>query len=121
MKVGQDFFPKSRFLSVDKDFALITQKILSNPKLLKMLYYTEKDCLKAKDLSPEQAQSMLHKQIKIIPRITIDKECPINIIITMDAFPDYTKFDKTKKVIAALQIVEDVDLFGKTAGDNIKS
>lgn len=86
MKVGKDFFPKSSFLSVDKDFALITQKILSNPKLLKMLYYTEKDCLKAKDLTPEQAQSMLHKQIKIIPRITIDKECPINIIITMDNF-----------------------------------
>jgi hypothetical protein len=31
----------------------------------------------------------------------------------MDAFPDYTKFDKTKKVIAALQIVEDRDTFGK--------
>lgn len=86
MKVGKDFFPKSSFLSVDKDFALITQKILSNPKLLKMLYYTEKDCLKAKDLTSEQAQSMLHKQIKIVPRITIDKECPINIIITMDNF-----------------------------------
>lgn len=86
MKVGKDFFSKSSFLSVDKDFALITQKILSNPKLLKMLYYTERDCLKAKDLTPEQAQSMLHKQIKIIPRIKIDAECPINIIITMDNF-----------------------------------
>ena len=86
MKVGQDYFPKSSFLSVDKDFALITKKILSNQRLLKMLYYTEKDCLKAKDLTPEQAQSMLHKQIKIIPHIKIDKECPINIIITMDNF-----------------------------------
>lgn len=25
----------------------------------------------------------------------------------MDAFPDYTKFDRTKKVLFALQIVED--------------
>ena len=40
---------------------------------------------------------------------------PSTFTFTMDAFPDYTKFDKTKKVIAALQIVEDVDLFGKTA------
>lgn len=45
---------------------------------------------------------------------------PSTFTFTMDAFPDYTKFDKTKKVIAALQIVEDVDLFGKTADDNIK-
>ena len=32
---------------------------------------------------------------------------PSTFTFTMDAFPDYTKFDKTKKVIAALQIVED--------------
>lgn len=25
---------------------------------------------------------------------------------TMDAFPDYTRFDKTKKVLAAIQIIE---------------
>jgi len=28
----------------------------------------------------------------------------------MDAFPDYTKFDKTKKVLAAIQIIEDAAL-----------
>lgn len=32
---------------------------------------------------------------------------PSTFTFTMDAFPDYTKFDKTKKVLAALQIVED--------------
>ena len=37
---------------------------------------------------------------------------PSTFTFTMDAFPDYTKFDKTKKVIAALQIVEDKELFG---------
>lgn len=26
---------------------------------------------------------------------------------TLDAFPDYTRFDKTKKVMAAIQIIED--------------
>jgi hypothetical protein len=31
---------------------------------------------------------------------------PSTFTFTMDAFPDYTKFDRTKKVIAALQIVE---------------
>jgi hypothetical protein len=35
----------------------------------------------------------------------------------MDAFPDYTRFDKTKKVLAAIQIVEDTisaDLYKRT-------
>lgn len=40
---------------------------------------------------------------------------PSTFTFTMDAFPDYTKFDKTKKVIAALQIVEDKAMFGKAA------
>ena len=38
---------------------------------------------------------------------------PSTFTFTMDAFPDYTKFDKTKKVIAAVQIVEDIATFGK--------
>ena len=32
---------------------------------------------------------------------------PSTFTFTMDAFPDYTKFDQTKKVLFALQIVED--------------
>ena len=41
---------------------------------------------------------------------------PSTFTFTMDAFPDYTKFDKTKKVLAALQIVEDKNGFGKLEG-----
>ena len=43
---------------------------------------------------------------------------PSTFTFTMDAFPEYTKFDKTKKVIAALQIVEDKDTFGKAASNS---
>lgn len=38
---------------------------------------------------------------------------PSTFTFTMDAFPDYTKFDKTKKVLAAIQIIEDQATFGK--------
>jgi hypothetical protein len=38
---------------------------------------------------------------------------PSTFTFTLDAFPDYTKFDKTKKVIAAIQIIEDNETFGK--------
>ena len=37
MKVGQDYFPKSSFLSTDKDLSLIVKKIMDNQRLLKLL------------------------------------------------------------------------------------
>lgn len=40
---------------------------------------------------------------------------PSTFTFTLDAFPEYTRFNKTKKVIAAIQIVEDKDGFGKEA------
>jgi hypothetical protein len=39
---------------------------------------------------------------------------PSTFTFTMDAFPDYTRFDKSKKVLAAIQIIKDgagVELF----------
>lgn len=33
---------------------------------------------------------------------------PSTFTFTMDAFPDYTKFDRTKKVLAAMQVITDV-------------
>ena len=88
MKLGKDYFEekKSSFLSMDKDLAIITQKIMKNQDLLKMLYYTQPDCLKGQDLSFQQIQNMLHKQIKIIPKVVIDQTCPNYIIITFDRF-----------------------------------
>ena len=41
---------------------------------------------------------------------------PSTFTFTMDAFPDYTKFDRTKKVIAALQIVEDHKIIDPSKG-----
>ena len=32
---------------------------------------------------------------------------PSTFTFTMDAFPDYTRFDKTKKVLAAIQIMSE--------------
>ena len=34
---------------------------------------------------------------------------PSTFTFTMDAFPDYTRFDKTKKVLAAIQIIADLE------------
>ena len=88
MKVGIDYFAegKSSFLSTDKDLSLIINKILGNQKLLKLLYYSQKDCLEAPNLNAEQKLSMLNKQIKIVPKIEIDSQCPIYIIVTFDNY-----------------------------------
>ena len=86
MKVGQNYFPKSSFLSTDKDLSLIVKKIMSNQRLLKMLYYTQKDCLNGKDLTESQIISMLDKQIRIVPKIEISQECPNYIVITFNNF-----------------------------------
>ena len=32
---------------------------------------------------------------------------PSSFKFTMEAFPDYTRFDRTKKVLAAIQIIEE--------------
>lgn len=86
MKVGQEHFPKSSFLSVEKDLSLITKKLMNNQRLMKLLYYTQKDCLTAVDLTEAQILSMINKQIKIVPKLEINDECPIFLVITMDNF-----------------------------------
>lgn len=86
MRVGQNYFPKSSFLSVEKDLALIVKKLMNNQRLMKLLYYTSKDCLSKEDLTNTQIFSMLNKQIKIVPQITIDETCPIYLIVMMDNF-----------------------------------
>ena len=88
MKVGKDYFEdkKSSFLSIEKDLSLIIRKMMENQDLMKMLYYTQRDCLSAPDLSMAQIQTMLDKQIRIIPELTIQKECPTFVVITFDNF-----------------------------------
>lgn len=88
MRVGKNYFEekKSSFLSTDKDLSLIIDKILKNQDLLKMLYYTEKDCLLAPDLNAQQKLSMIDNQIKIVPDLTITAQCPNYVIITFDNF-----------------------------------
>lgn len=42
---------------------------------------------------------------------------PSTFTFTMDAFPDYTRFDRTKKVLAAIQIIEEDEEEGKDYRD----
>lgn len=87
MKVGEDFStPKSSFLIVDKDLERIAEKMLTNPRLLKYLYYTEADCQSRPSLSAAQKKELINKQIKIVPKLDIEKSCPIYVVISFDNF-----------------------------------
>ena len=105
MKVGKNYFPKSSFLSTDKDLSLIIKKIMENQRLLKMLYYTQKDCLNGKDLTQQQIISMLDKQIKIVPKIEISEDCPNYIIISMDNFVPNENNDEFRDCIISIDIL----------------
>ena len=86
MKVGKNFFPKSSFLAVEKNYAIIIKKILENDTLCKLLYYKQKDCLSASNLTMEQKITMIDNQIKLVPYLQITTECPIYILIMTDNF-----------------------------------
>lgn len=83
-------YPKSSFLGMAKDTSLIMEKILSNKKVLRLLYYTSPDCLKwgpDKDLTPAQIKELFaNKQISNVPNITVDKDFQSYLRVTFDAF-----------------------------------
>lgn len=87
MKVGDNFKPlDSSFLILEKDLEKIAQKMLSNPRLLKLLYYTDETCLSKPVLDVAQKLSLINKQIRIVPKLDITKECPIFVVISFDNF-----------------------------------
>lgn len=86
MKIENYQFPQSSFLSVEKDYNIIIKALLSNKKLQKLLYYADKNCEKAPDLTQEQVLSLINSQIKIVPKLEVDKDVFAYIIITMDGF-----------------------------------
>ena len=74
-------------------------------------YYLEASTLfRRQDNGSDMPAQFVIPNVKIQSAFTFSMAAsgdPSTFTFTMDAFPDYTKFDKTKKVLFALQIVED--------------
>ena len=81
-------YPKSSFLSVEKDMSIIVDTILKNSRLKKMLYYTTRDCLNQVELTEEQSLELFGKNIKIVPKLTVDGSVLNYIIISFDNFTE---------------------------------
>ena len=77
---------KSSFLSMEKDLGIIIDKITSNPRLQKLVYYNTKDPLREDDLTEDQLQEMMEHSIKIVPYIDHSQNMYNYIIIDFDNF-----------------------------------
>ena len=86
MKINNNLEPKSSFLSLEKDMHLIANMILRNPRLKKMLYYTTPDCLDKNAVSEDEALAMFGKNIKMVPKLTVDNSVLNYIIVSFDNF-----------------------------------
>ena len=79
-------YPKSSFLSLEKDMSIIVDTILKNDSLKKMLYYNTKDCMNQPNLTEDQSLGLFGKNIKIVPKLTVDNSVLTYIIISFDNF-----------------------------------
>ena len=86
MKVENYKPTKSSFLSIEKDMNIIINKMFENDRLKKLLYYNTKDCLNKPKLTEEQTLSLINKQIKMVPKLYVDKSVLNYIIISFDNF-----------------------------------
>ena len=79
-------YPKSSFLSMEKDMNIIVNMILKNERLKKLLYYTTKDCLLKPNLTEDQSLELFGKNIKLVPKLTVDGSVLAYIIINFNQF-----------------------------------
>ena len=78
--------PKSSFLSTEKDMNLIVGAMIKNERLKRLLHYTSRDALDRKNLTEDETLELFGKNIKIVPKLTVDKSVLNYIIISFDNF-----------------------------------
>lgn len=87
MKIERYKAPKSSFLSVDKDISTIIDMFLSNERLKRLIYRTNKDPMRAQNLTEEESINLLYElYIRKAPRITVEQEVLNYIIVQFDNF-----------------------------------
>ena len=122
MKANTYEYPKSSFLGMTKDTAMIMNKILSNKAVLRLLYYNTPDCLnpeKKPDLTSDQIKEMFKEnQISIIPQVTVDTQKRSYLRVGFNNFTRSATNDFYRDHIVEIRIIchfdtwtlEDMDL-----------
>lgn len=87
MKINSYSFPKSAFLSVEKDYSALIDLILKNDRLKKLLHYDTADCLDRPNLTQKESLELIkNNKIRIIPKFKIDGQLLNGLIIKMNDF-----------------------------------
>jgi hypothetical protein len=86
MKIETYTYPKSSFLSLEKDMEIITSIMMKNERLKKLLYYNTENCLDMPNLTQQETSEMFGKNIKMVPKLYIDNTVKNYIVITFDQF-----------------------------------
>ena len=86
MKIETYTYPKSSFLSLEKDMNIIVQTLMKNERLKRLLHYTTKDCLDKPDLTEEESLELIGKNIKLVPKLYVDGSVQNYIIVSFDNF-----------------------------------
>ena len=86
MKIVNYQIPKSSFLSTQKDMEIISNMIIKNNNLKKLLHYTSRDCLNKPNLTEDQTLELFGKNIKLVPKLYVDGSVLNYIVISFDNF-----------------------------------
>ena len=86
MKIQNYVYPKSSFLSAEKDMNIIVDRIMKNDRLKKLLHYTTRDCLDRPRLTEEETAELFGKNIKLVPKLYVDGSVLNYMLISFDNF-----------------------------------
>jgi hypothetical protein len=124
-KVGAVYNPNEGSYTIDKD----GKELIKDGVTVMVDYYTPKTGASQIEITPDKFGGNYYLEASTLFRNTDGVDMPAEFIIpnckiqsnfsfnmassgdpstftfTMDAFPDYTRFDSTKKVLAAIQII----------------
>ena len=112
MRIENYEFPHSSFLSVEKDMEIITNKILKNERLKKLLYYTTNNALDRDNIGEDASLALFGKQIKIVPKLYIDGSVLNYIIISFDNFTQNGTNPEFRDNIISFDIICHFDQWG---------
>ena len=101
MKIETYSFPQSSFLAVEKDMGLLVDRFLKNERLKKLLYYDVPNALEQPNVPQDKTFEMFGKQIKIVPKLKVDKPEFCYVIISFDNFtPNMTNTEFRDNIIS---------------------
>lgn len=112
MKINKNPMPKSSFLSMEKDMHLITNMMLRNPRLKKLLYHTTPRCLEMPALTEDQTYDLIGKNIKLVPKLYVDNSVLNYIIVSFDNFTPNATNPEFRDNIIEFDIICHFDQWG---------